>query len=171
MSYKSGRSFTQALQLGLSGEKYVHKLLRNAGLTCRPNDEKSRLGKAGWDLEVELDNGPVQLEIKFDAMESVTGNVAIEYFNPRAGVPSGLGATTATLWVVVFSNLSAFVCRVADLKDFVRRVKPGKVASYAGDGNAELWLYARDVILPALFYPMDDLSPTELRALFGELTT
>lgn len=156
-------------KVGKFGESYVQKLLRNAGITSRPNKAKSRKELTKWDLEADLDGREFHLEVKFDLMESQTGNVAVEYYNTRLAKPSGIAATASDLWVYVFQPLSAFVARTADLRSFCESVKPSRTIASGGDDNAALWLYSRDVILPAVFHPMDDLTPQELRFLLNEL--
>lgn len=161
--------FKNSLEIGRFGEVYTQKLLRNAGLPTKLNEDRSRERLIEWDIESELGGRPFRIEVKFDQMEQKTGNVAVEFYNVKLGKPSGIDATVADLWVFVFQGMSAFVARTADLRSFCKTVKPFRHIPCGGDNNAALMLYSRDVILPAVFHPMDDLNPEELKGLLSGL--
>jgi hypothetical protein len=83
-------------------------------------------------------------------MAAQTGNLAIEFRNSRTGRDSGIAATRSHIWVhVIPKPLSVYVARTADLIRFTAEEKPLRVVRGGGDGNADLFLYKMDHILPA----------------------
>tara|TARA_S200000501_G_C20508865_1_gene605963 strand:- start:5 stop:502 length:498 start_codon:yes stop_codon:yes gene_type:complete len=119
-----------------------------------------------WDLSVaqkETGDEVFTVEVKYDEMQSKTGNIAIEIYNPRSGKPSGLTATKATLWCHVLQD-SVWITSVDKLKKFCEETTPFKMFSSAGDGNAAILLYKTDDIL-TIFERIDKCSQESLRTI------
>ena len=102
-----------------------------------------------WDLSASQPGTGYEVftvEVKYDDMQSQTGNIAIEIYNPKSDKPSGLTATKADLWCHVLKD-SAWITSVNALKQFCEERKPFKQFDSAGDGNARILLYKTDDIL------------------------
>lgn len=102
-----------------------------------------------WDLsaaQVGTGYEVFTVEVKYDEMQSKTGNIAIEIYNPRSGKPSGLTATKATLWCHVLQD-SVWITSVDELKKFCEDTPPFKSFNSVGDGNASILLYKTEHIL------------------------
>jgi hypothetical protein len=162
-------SFQQAKKSGRVAEQIVGEILRKAGVVCRRHEGKN----SEWDLQCVLSTGIVfTIEVKYDLLASTTGNIAIEYANPRTNKPSGLFATKSNLWFIVLDKpLSVWVAKTEDLKLFFSTQPPLKIIEKAGDGNAALRLYSKDHILDSVFSRLDELPPwsifKELENLLG----
>tara|TARA_Y100001938_G_scaffold145199_1_gene221369 strand:+ start:131 stop:628 length:498 start_codon:yes stop_codon:yes gene_type:complete len=116
-----------------------------------------------WDLSAAQKGTGYEVftvEVKYDEMQSKTGNIAIEIYNPRSGKPSGLTATKATLWCQVLQD-SVWITSVKSLRKFCEETPPFKMFSSAGDGNAAILLYKTEVILE-IFERIDECSKEEL---------
>lgn len=123
-----------------------------------------------WDVESALGGRRFTVEVKYDAYEAKSGNVAVEHFNVKQCKPSGITATTADLWAFVFADGSVWVARVDQLKKFVASVKPFRDIACGGDDNAAIKLYRREVILPGVpFHRADGLAVWDLTALLRDL--
>lgn len=143
---------------GKQAEDYVVHLLRSAGVSAeRPKGGADQT----LDLLAKVGDFKFSLEIKFDKMSSATGNLAIEHEKPKTGTPSGINVTRADFWVYVLRQpLAAYLVPVLDLKSFVANTRPKKSIKWAGDGNASIWVYSLDVILP-IFYGLSETHPAE----------
>ena len=116
-----------------------------------------------WDLSVaQLETGyeVFTVEVKYDEMQSKTGNIAIEIYNPRSGKPSGLTATRATLWCHVLQD-SVWITSVDKLKKFCEEITPFKSFNSVGDGNASILLYKTEDILE-IFERIDECNSESL---------
>lgn len=164
------RGFAAANKLGRAGEERAAAVLRAAGLRPEANPAADRAGRAGWDLRFVL--GPLvrTAEVKHDLYEARSGNVAVEYFNPRAGRPSGVAASTADLWVVVLADGSVWACRTADLRDYLATGPCVRDVPRAGDGNAAVRLYDRATLFAAIFVRLDDLPGDDLLTVITGMT-
>lgn len=121
--------------------------------------------KSDYDLRCQLENLEFTLEVKLDKMASVTGNIAIEFYNPYKGADSGLGATKADIWAhLVYLNkeLTVWFCSTDNLKKWIELNKPNKLITVGGDKNSSMYLYSRDYILEEVFVRVDDLVGEEL---------
>lgn len=84
----------------------------------------------------------VRLEIKYDRKVCLTGNVAVEYHNPRTGKATGLFSTLSDCWVYVLDCPSGcWLVGVAELKDYFLHGKAVRDVVRAGDGNASVRLF------------------------------
>ena len=102
-----------------------------------------------WDLLVLLHQHVFLAEVKVDLMAPRTGNLAIEWWNPRRNGPSGISATTADLWFVLVGK-DLWVAPVPALKSFFHS-NPGRDVMGAGDGNSTVRLYPCSSLLNSIF--------------------
>jgi len=117
-----------------------------------------------WDLSAADIVSGVEVftvEVKYDEMQSKTGNIAIEIYNSKSGKPSGLTATKANLWCHVLKD-SAWIASVETLKKFCEENTPFKSFNFVGDGNASILLYKTEDILK-IFERIDECSKQSLR--------
>lgn len=155
-------TFVRDLRLGNKGQQITIALYDKCGLSSTIVDNKGP-NRSLWDIETTGSNiRSFTTEVKFDAYEARSGNIAIETFNPRSGKPSGLGITGAFFWSHVLSDNSVWLTRVSDLKQFVEVTPPKKTVSCGGDDNATLLLYANSIILNGVFTRVDLLTGNEL---------
>lgn len=162
--------FQQSKPLGGRQESFVSGLLDEASIPNEANLGQGLVRLSGWDIRCQLNGSDFTVEVKFDAMESRTGNVAVEYHNTDFDTPSGILATTSTLWVVVLQQpQTAWVCRVSDLKTHFLSEPCLRDIPHGGDGNASLRLYRRKDLFEKLFHRLDDLPPWERRETFVNL--
>ncbi len=150
-------NFRKTLKEGRKGEEALARLLKAAGISC--------VSHAGLthDLSCRFEELAFTVEVKFDQMEATTGNIAIEYYNTKLFKPSGIAATKANLWCVVLQKPETiWLCDTEFLREYAETVMPLRVITNAGDGNAALKLYKRDIILSEVFLRVDGLSPIRL---------
>lgn len=164
MSYQVSKS------IGNFAEDYVKEILNDAGIPTQKNSSTSRSELIGWDLEARVRGIRVKLEIKYDKMAAKTGNIAIEYFNVKQGKPSGIDATTADLWVYVFSEpKSAWICRTDDLRAYMKNNREFRNIACGGDDNAAMKLYRKESLLDAVFHRLDILSPDQTEVTLANI--
>tara|TARA_R100001509_G_scaffold162862_1_gene135664 strand:- start:969 stop:1472 length:504 start_codon:yes stop_codon:yes gene_type:complete len=123
-----------------------------------------------WDLSVsQVGTGHkiCTVEVKYDEMQSKTGNIAIEIYNPRSGKTSGLTATKANLWCHVLQD-SVWITAVDKLKKFCDETPPFKSFNSVGDGNASILLYKTDDIL-TIFERIDGCQQKQLHSKIHSL--
>ncbi len=144
--------FLKDLDAGTKGEEFVKSIFGKHGFTAKIG---GRLVE--YDIEVDLPGGPATIESKFDLFCARSGNIAIEFFNPKQGKHSGIGATKADLWIhTITSPLSAWMTSVVDLKNFIATVKPHRVVTCGGDDNSSMYLYKKDLIFSEVFERIDE---------------
>jgi hypothetical protein len=168
----SCKGFNRAAGIGRSGERMVRELFASNGVPAVENQSEDRTKLSKHDFTFELAGRQHSVEVKRDLFEKRTGNVAVEFYNPVARKPSGLAASTSSLWAFVLSD-GIWACSTATLRRvfeqgmaspaFVRDVKAG------GDGNADFRLYKRAVLFPGLFFRLNDHSGTEFTGLLTRL--
>lgn len=123
---------------------------------------------AKWDVEAVLGR-TFTIEVKYDAMEARTGNVAIEHYNTRACKPSGISATTSDVWAIVLqSPTTVWLARTSDLRHYFETVA-GREIACGGDGNAAMRLYPRHELFDAIFHRADELAPWDMCSLLLNL--
>ena len=118
------------------------------GLKCEWNEDKKK--RSDYDLIIV---DIATMEIKNDLYAAKSGNVAIEYNNPRSDKPSGINITKSDVWCHIIGG-EVFVVRTERLKKFVNTEKPKRVVKKAGDGNADLKLYTIEHI-KSIMIPID----------------
>ena len=142
-------------------------MLRGRGLTAHKNPAKKLRDKVGWDIRFTLDGLEFDAEVKTDKMMARTGNLAVEYWNPRSDKPSGIFASTSELWVVVTGD-EIWACGTLDLRE--RMSGPClRDVRVAGDGNASLKLFRRGDVFGTLFRRINDANSEELTSLLREM--
>lgn len=151
-------------------EKLVLNLLRSAKIEALPNASKKRTEQSQWDIEAFRRGRRFTIECKYDIYQAESGNIAVEYYNPRQAKPSGIGVTTADLWVFVLTKpVTAWVTTVSQLRAYVATMPPFRDIACGGDGNAAMKLYPSDEILGAIFTRIDNLSPAQLPLILANL--
>ena len=147
------------LEKGKKGEQMVVSLFKSAGVELEFNQDKSKF--KFWDLKSSGIDKQFSIEVKNDIMSVATGNIAIEVSNPRSGKDSGINVTKSDLWVHIVGN-EIWCCKSDVLKHFVSKNKPFKIVKYAGDGNATIYLYKKQDIMPNIFTEISSKEPKEV---------
>jgi hypothetical protein len=151
--------FKRDFSLGKKGEKAVLNLLKKCGVQLEENTDTKK--RKDYDLVGKIGTKKVTVEVKLDWMCADTGNLAIEYHNSRKDEPSGIDATKAKIWAHVIldsGNPTIWVTSTKTLKSYITNNKPKRIVQRAGDGNASLYLYQDDIILPAIFKRIDNIT-------------
>lgn len=152
-------SFQKDLWIGTQAENFVIQLFNNGGWRC----ENATKGNAEWDIKIFKGLLQLSFEVKFDKMSEKTGNIAIEYFNPKKNKESGLTISTADFWIYCWGNpLEAYLVSLKWLKKYIDRTKPFRHIDKGGDNNASLLLYKRDKMVNEVFWRIDNISIEEL---------
>jgi hypothetical protein len=149
------KKFLKDLDSGKKGENLLLQLLNSAGYQASANESRKKLNLDGWDIQVQQERCPLYFEVKYDLYSARSGNVAVEFFNPKIGKLSGITATKAHLWVFVFPDSSIWMSCVNKLKNFCSTTPPLKVIAAGGDDNSSMYIYKKDIILPAIFTKVD----------------
>lgn len=152
------------LEIGKTGENMVGKILVAAGIMVKNNGSRTKY----YDLSCSAKFGNFTIEVKFDIYAAKTGNIAVEFFNPRQDRPSGIDMTKADIWAIALSNGDVYLSSVRSLREFIEKTKPKRIIAEAGDGNASLKLYDQDVILP-IFTKINDLTTIQLTKVIKEM--
>jgi hypothetical protein len=158
--------FLKDLNTGSKGEALVQAVLAKADI-----DSEAGGRNAAFDLK---HTKPITFmsEIKFDLYAARSGNIAIEFYNPKQGKPSGIGVTQAHLWFhVITKPMSIWVTSVCKLKKYMEENKPHRVVECGGDNNASIYLYKQDVIFNAIFHRIDECPALELGDILLKLLT
>jgi hypothetical protein len=137
------------LETGKSGELLVKGELEKQGFICELNTDKSI--KSDFDLEITKPK--ITIEVKNDLYATKSGNIAIEYYNPKSDKASGIAITKSDIWCHIIDG-KIFVIKTPTLKEFIKNNSPKKTIKKAGDGNASIYLYAIDDIID-LFIPIE----------------
>ena len=159
-------SFIGDLKIGSKAEDFVIALFQDAGWTCTKNKDITH------DFEAVCGTKSLKFEVKFDKMSASTGNLAIEYYNPKLDKPSGITASKSDCWIFVVPDpkMSAFLVEVPCLLDYINNNKPFRTIDAGGDKNASLYLYKRQAIFEQVFFQIDELTPNMLNALLSTYT-
>lgn len=154
---KKGKNFLRDLEIGSKGEVLLIEILDKAQIKSEKNKEKKSLQH--WDIHTE--NG-IKFEVKYDLYSARSGNIAIEFFNPKIGKQSGIGATQAHFWIHVLPDNSVWLASVKNLKKFVSETKPLKTIAAGGDDNSSMHLYKKDLILGTVFVRLDETNVVQI---------
>lgn len=155
------------LVIGSAGEQFVIDIFKKYSLLCSTNNVKK--DRQFWDLALSLKDREFKFEVKYDLYCAKSGNIAIEFFNPKAGKPSGLSATKADFWVQVLTNpMSAWLAQVRKLRSFCDNTKPDRIITSGGDDNSSMYLYKKDLILDSVFARIDELDQKALVKLLND---
>jgi len=147
--------FVRDRKTGERAEQYVQGIFHCAGIATVQNDG-SKEELVGWDFAFRLEGKEFRVEVKNDIYEAKSGNIAVEYYNPKLCKPSGIMATHAHFWVYVLADRSAWMCSALSLLDHVNNVAPFREIACGGDSNAAMKLYRRDELFETLFVRIDD---------------
>ena len=150
-------SIKQDLQTGSEGEKAVSELLQRAGIVVQKGKRASKY----LDLIAQIQDKTFTLEVKNDKYAAKSGNIAIETYNPKSKKNSGISVTQSDIWVHIACG-QIWIANTRVLKTFLSTYQPTKIVEVGGDGNATLYLYRMDFILPAVFVRIDELGKDEL---------
>ncbi len=127
------------LHAGASAEKMVLDKLGEWGFIGRKNPHKK---PHRYDLEVDISPAKMlRLEVKNDKFAATSGNIALEYHNPKSDKPSGLYATDAEIWCHVIRGDEILFTHTRTLIDWITWIKPYKHFKRVGDNNAAIKLY------------------------------
>ena len=142
-------SFKKDYNLGKKGEEFVKNLLEKCGYKC---EEVDSLNKSAYDIVATPQKGKkFTIECKYDSYSQISSNLALEYFNPKTGKPSGIYVTTAQIYCYLLPdgiNITAWIISTIRLREFIKTETPLKNLERVGDGNASILLYKLDHILP-----------------------
>ncbi len=144
-------NFLKSLDAGNKAEGMVQALLAEHDI-----DSVSGGKNAAFDLQ---HTQPMSFtsEVKFDIYAARSGNIAIEFYNPKSAKPSGIGITQANLWFhIITKPLSIWVTSVPKLKKYITDNPPHKTVACGGDDNASLYLYRMDKIFADIFHRVDN---------------
>lgn len=140
-------SFLNSKKYGDMAEIEVLNILKNKGLDCKLNTDKS----LKYDYDIISNNPTITFEVKMDLYATKSGNLCIEFFNSKKNRPSGIMITKANYWIHVLienENIVPYIIKVCELKNFINTILPHKTITNGGDKNADLFLYKKEDILP-----------------------
>ncbi len=158
--------FLKDLAAGAKAEGILQAILAKHGLPNEPNADRNNR----FDIKATFPARPVTFEAKFDLYCARSGNIAIEFFNPKQGKPSGINATEADIWVhMITKPMSVWFTPVPLLKEFTLTQKPFKLVSCGGDDNSSMYLYKKDVIFDAIFTRVDECTTDEFMSIMNKL--
>lgn len=163
------------LKIGADGEQLVLDIFNNMSFKTGKNIKKDKL--IDFDIWAGLnimDGDDVKLayftiEIKNDIYAERSGNIAIEFFNTNKCKASGISVTKANLWAHIIPNNGIYLTSVSKLTEYINNNTPLRTVFNAGDGNANIYLYPMDKILPAIFTKIDNLSCKKLKTILKQL--
>jgi hypothetical protein len=163
MTKKRSR-FLHDLARGGKAQDLIVQMFNDAGF----DSHMDKSARSEWDVVTAYRQDVITTEVKFDAYEQSSGNIAIEVYNPRLGKPSGVTVTKAFFWAHVLAGGVVWLTPVTKLKDHLDKNAPGRIIDRGGDGNATLWLYASKEILPAAFTRVDTMEVDEFQVFVVE---
>ena len=154
MAQRGKGNFVRDLRIGKKSEQDVIAQLMKKGFEI---EEPAREERQYYDLKLWCRGEQVcTIEVKYDIMSAQTGNIAIEFFNPKSCKPSGISATKADYYIYQFPDLGFFFTRVNELKKYCEEHQPFRTITAGGDGNASLWLYHRERLVDDIFIPLEE---------------
>jgi|10_taG_2_1085330.scaffolds.fasta_scaffold03005_6 hypothetical protein len=151
-------SFTEDIRVGTAGERFIKKLFKMHKVDVEFGKDKKH--RESYDLIGKIGRSKLTIEVKFDKMAEKTGNLAIEYHNPKSGKPSGISVTKAKLWAHVVldcGHMTAWLASTKELKAYIEMYEPRKMVFFGGDKNANLYLYEDIHILKTVFNRIDTI--------------
>src|SRR5208283_40550 len=146
---------------GNDGEEIVNKLFQQQFFVGKNRTEHlSDYDLACWD---NVNPDPIfTIEVKNDLYGEKSGNIALEFWNSRKDKPAGISATKANLWAHVIPNSGVWITSVKKLLDYVHSHPSFRTIFSGGDGNADMYLYKMNDILPSVFVECSKLTSDEL---------
>lgn len=130
-------SISNDFKIGDKGEKQVSDELAELGYSVVLNDDESKR----YDYDIKITNIDKTAEVKNDVFSAQSGNIALEYFNSKINKPSGVTVTKADFWCHIIKG-KVYVATVQKLKEFIAQHKPKRTVKFAGDNNADIYLYS-----------------------------
>jgi hypothetical protein len=161
---KKRNHFLRDRALGGQAQDLIVKMFNDAGF----DSHMDKSARSEWDVVTAYGQDVITTEVKFDAYEQSSGNIAIEVYNPRLGKPSGVTATRAFFWAHVLVGGVVWLTPVTKLKDYVDKHAPCRIIDRGGDGNATLWLHPSKEILPSAFTRVDTMKVDEFQVFVVE---
>lgn len=159
-------TFLSQLSLGNKAEAMVQQVLFLAGIST----EQETNIKKNKDYDLKATNPNFTMEIKYDIYCARSGNIAIEYYNPKINKPSGLTSTKADIWVHIITNpLSIWFAKTDSLREFCNNTPPLRIIDAGGDKNSSMYLYKKETIFDTVFTRIDTLTKEELLNLISRL--
>jgi hypothetical protein len=128
----------KSLNIGHKAEQEVVTFFEELGFSSEFNKSEKL---SDYDIKIEKDGHTFLLEVKDDRMSKRTGNVAIEFYNSKSCIESGISATKADLWVHKIKG-EFYIISVSKLKDYVLNTEPKKIVFGGGDDNSDMYLYS-----------------------------
>jgi hypothetical protein len=157
--------FVKNLSDGQNAESIVANLFRSVGFQVL-HDKKKNID---WDMVLLVKNKRIPIEIKFDAYEQKSGNIAIEVYNPKSCSPSGVTATKALLWIHILIPHQILLTTVNRLRRYIDNHQPARIINCGGDDNATLYLYKTEDI-STVFDRIDKMKKEELQNFIQEIS-
>lgn len=142
--------FLRSKDYGDIAEKAIISKFRTLGILCDKSDDKR------WDLNLSIFDKTIKVEVKHDLKSALTGNLAIEYFNPKKNKESGISASVAHLWIYYLPSGNILTTSLKRLKKFCDLTPPLKTIDKGGDKNASLYIYELETIRP-IFFDLSEL--------------
>lgn len=159
--------FVKDREKGETAEKLVRKIFKKAKIETFDNDGDTLKVLRGYDFSFNYKGKEYRVEVKNDLYEAKSGNIAVEYFNPKTCKCSGIYASTSHFYIYVLSDESVWICSTHNLVIYVMTKKPYKDILCGGDGNASMKLYKRDIIFEDLFVEVNN--PKKLTAILDKI--
>lgn len=137
------KNFLSSLDQGNKGQKWFTDILDALKIEWSPNKTIE------YDVVLKSPHFPaLKYECKYDVYAARSGNLAIETWNTKKNIPSGISATTADYWIHILSEKEIWVCPVTDLRSIINRVPPVRIVD-GGDNNSQMMLFRKeDILLP-----------------------
>lgn len=152
-------NFIKDKKNGQHAEAIVLNLMNNAGFSSKGGVATDRR----WDIISHYGLNQITIEVKYDIYEQRSGNIAIEVYNPKSNIPSGITATKAFIWAHVLAENAVWFTVVNTLKQYMDHKPPAKIIDIGGDKNATLYLYPSHEILVDIFIRVDNIPSNDLR--------
>lgn len=160
-------NFLRSLSAGNKAEAMLQTLLATYGVTS-----EQVTGKQSYDILARTEGQEIKLEVKYDIRCARSGNIAIEFYNPKSVCPSGIGSTIADLWVhIITKPLSVWITSVPLLKAYVANVPAYRVVDCGGDDNSSMYLYKAAAIFEHIFHRIDEVSKEDFFKVLNRLLT
>lgn len=154
---------------GKVAEDRLVEILEGLGWQTERNDHKDT--RSYWDILARnplssiIPNCQCTFEVKNDVYALRSGNIAVEYFNPKSNKASGLTVSKADFWVYMVGE-ELWTVPTMSLRQFVEKEKPFRLVSAAGDKNADIILYKKDHLFSV--FTRIDQDHKELLSLIGK---
>lgn len=159
--------FKYDLAVGNKAEAMVQLIFGSNGITSDINTDRNEK----YDIKAVLpDKRIFTAEVKFDLYCARSGNIAIEFYNPKQGKHSGVMATLADCWIhIITSPMSVWLTSVKSLKNYIATSPAYKTVACGGDDNSSMYLYKKDIIFGAIFQRIDECNSVDLHGIIDKI--